>query len=623
MSLFTPSTWPLAVKLSLTLLLVSLLPMSVVGIYNLRQSLRTVEESTYENLELLASGTSDRMDQLINDTRQSTAEVAGDAEVGEFIAKDPTAREAFDATVRQTLENIVRSNTDIASVMLLNDTGFCLASTNHDNIGQTYAFRDYFQAMLAGDSFTSELLSGSTTHQAGVYFSHRIANESGRMVGVAVLKLKSEALDAITRSIHAEGKRDVLLIDPFGVVISASDSSTLYRSLMPLAAEVEARPAFRDRFTSIGIHHVESLGFEELGQAVTATSPAKHGRASYVTHGTRRIAGIARMKTREWTVIVDEPAAIFVEPTAALEKKERISSGFIGLLVTILAVLLARSIVRPVKQITAAAGAVARGHFDVARVDVRRRDELGELAEAFNTMAHGLRERERERDMFGRVVSPEVREKLLGGELHLGGETLWVSVLFSDIRGFSTISEKMDPQAVVALLNEYMTEMAEAVRPFHGYVNNFIGDAIVVVFGAPISRPHVEQLAVSAALAMREHLERLNDRRRARGEEPLATGIGISAGEVVAGNIGSLERMLYTVIGDAVNVASRLETLTKEYPGRSILVTGRVAAELGSKAEGAPACAVERIGPVIVKGRVDPVDVYAVGPAIAETQEGA
>ena len=615
MALLAPSTWPLAVKLALTLLAASLVPMSVIGIYNLHQSLATVEESTYQNLELLAAGTADRIDQLVSDTRQSVAQVAGDAEVAEFLSRDPGAREGLEGTVVQTLDNVVRSNTDIASAMLLDRTGVCILSTHHDSVGQNYAFRDYFQGMLTDDSFTSELLTGSTTRQAGVYFSHKAKDAAGGMAGVAVLKLKGEALDAITQSMHADRARDALVVDPFGVVISSSDKATLYGSLLPLSAEVETLPAFRDRFTSIGIHHIASLGLDELGRAVTSAS--EHGRASYFTRGKRRIAGLSRMKTREWTVVVEKPAAVFEEPMALLARKERLSVALVGLLVTVLAMIVARNIVRPIRQLTSAAGAVARGHFDAAKVEVRSKDELGALGEAFNTMAQGLRERERERDMFGRVVSPEVREKLLGGELHLGGETLWVSVLFSDIRGFSTISEKMDPQKVVDFLNEYMTEMSEAVRPYHGYINNFIGDAIVVVFGAPISRPHVERLAVSAALAMREGLARLNVHRTARGETPIETGIGISAGEVVAGNIGSLERMLYTVIGDAVNVASRLETLTKDYPGRSILVTGKVAHELGVNEDGTAVCAVERIGPVMVKGRVEPVDVYSVSPAKA------
>jgi adenylate cyclase len=609
MPLLAPSSWPIALKLSLTFLAASLVPMSLIATYNLRESLATVEETAYENLELFASGTADRIDQLVGDTRQSAAEVAGDAEVGAFLSGDSTERGRLAGTVQQTLGNVVRSNPDIASVMLLDRKGVCVAGTSPENVGQSYAFRDYFQETLAADSYMSELLAGTTTRRAGVYFTHRVNDKAGAMVGVIVLKLTSDALDAITESMHMDG-RDAFVVDSFGVIISSSDKTTLYGSLMPLSADVEALPAFRERFTAVGIRHIGSLGLEALNR--TVTSAAGHGRVSYEAGGRRRIAGVFRMKTRKWTVIVEEPASIFEEPMARLAFKERLSVALVGLSVTVLSLLIARNIVRPVKEITAAAGAVARGDFRGATVDVPTTDELGALAVAFNTMAKGLHERERERDMFGRVVSPEVREKLLGGELRLGGETLWVSVLFSDIRGFSTMSEKMAPQAVVDLLNEYMTEMAEAVRPFHGYINNFIGDAIVVVFGAPISRPNVERLAVAAALAMRERLARLNTRRETRGDAAIETGIGISAGEVIAGNIGSLERMLYTVIGDAVNVASRLETLTKEYPGHSILVTGKVAKEM--QVEGAQVCSIERIGPVVVKGRIEPVDVYSVGP---------
>jgi class 3 adenylate cyclase len=148
--------------------------------------------------------------------------------------------------------------------------------------------------------------------------------------------------------------------------------------------------------------------------------------------------------------------------------------------------------------------------------------------------------------------------------------------------------------------------MTAAVSPFGGYINNFIGDAIVVIFGAPIPTSDAEQRAVSAALAMRTALARLNERRAARGEPPIETGIGIAAGEMVAGQIGSPARMLYTVIGDAVNVASRLESLTKEYPGKSILVTRRVAEALG---EG---CRAEPLGPIKLKGRAEPVEVFAI-----------
>jgi class 3 adenylate cyclase len=271
------------------------------------------------------------------------------------------------------------------------------------------------------------------------------------------------------------------------------------------------------------------------------------------------------------------------------------------------AILLSGSITNPLIELSSMAKRVRGGDLE-ARVQPRSTDEVGVLAGTFNTMTSGLRERERERDIFGRVVSPEVREKLLSGTLQLGGETLWIAVLFSDIRSFSTISEQMTPEEVVTFLNEYLTEMTEAIREWGGYINNFIGDAVVAVFGAPIDQPDKEWRAVAAALAMRERLLALNKRRAARGEPPIGNGVGISTGEAVAGQIGSLERLMYTVIGDTVNVAARLESLTKDYPEHPVLINGPTADALQDRDD----LVMKHIGPVLVKGRAEPVDVYAV-----------
>ncbi|HYW84478.1 MAG TPA: adenylate/guanylate cyclase domain-containing protein, partial [Spirochaetia bacterium] len=243
-----------------------------------------------------------------------------------------------------------------------------------------------------------------------------------------------------------------------------------------------------------------------------------------------------------------------------------------------------------------------------AQVEIKSEDEVGVLSRAFNTMTHGLREREREREVFGRVVSPEVREKLLSGQLALGGETRRVSVLFSDIRGFSTMVEETSPNEAVTFLNEYLTEMSEAVRPYGGYINNFIGDAIVVIFGAPLDLAEKERHSVEAATTMRERLAELNQRRLERGLQAIKSGIGISTGEVVAGQIGSMERLQYTVIGDAVNVAARLETLTKEQPDFPILINGATADALKGNSE----IGLKALGPHQVKGRSEPVRVFAV-----------
>ena len=323
----------------------------------------------------------------------------------------------------------------------------------------------------------------------------------------------------------------------------------------------------------------------------------------------------------KWGVIVAQPEsqalqvlARLIKTGQAFERLPVILAHWFGIVfvlagsVSLLgAILMSGNISHPLIAISQAAQRVETGDL-TAWVEVRSRDEVGVLAHAFNAMTAGLRERERERDIFGRVVSPEVREKLLSGELRLGGETLWVAVLFTDIRGFSTLSEQMRPEEVVTFLNEYLEEMTKAVRPWGGYINNFIGDAIVVIFGAPVDQPDKEWHAVAAALTMQERLAALNRQRSARGEFPIHNGIGISTGEAVAGQIGSLERLMYTVIGDAVNVAARLEALTKDYLEYSILINGPTAKALDSRHDLSLKC----LGPVTVKGRTEPVDVFAV-----------
>jgi class 3 adenylate cyclase len=306
-------------------------------------------------------------------------------------------------------------------------------------------------------------------------------------------------------------------------------------------------------------------------------------------------------------MVVTELDAEFTAPLRRLARHTVQSAVVVGAFVTALALLLAGGIVRPLRALIDSARSVERGGFEPARVDERRGDEIGLLGRAFNLMVDGLRARSRELEVFGRLVSPEVRERLLDGGLGLEGEMRHVAVLFSDIRGFSTMSETMPPQAVVAMLNEYMAAMTRAVREWRGYVNNFIGDAIVVVFGAPTGHDDVERRAARAALAMRDALAELNAVRVARGEAPLATGTGIGAGEVVAGQIGSPERAVYTVIGDVVNVASRLESLTKEKPGHPILVTRAVADAIAGDAD----LVAKPLGSEKVKGRSVPVELFA------------
>jgi adenylate cyclase len=236
---------------------------------------------------------------------------------------------------------------------------------------------------------------------------------------------------------------------------------------------------------------------------------------------------------------------------------------------------------------------------------VRTGDELEDLANGFNQMVDGLRERDKLRVTMGKYMTEEVLQHVLAGEVELGGKLLEITILFCDLRGFTTFAEKRSAQELVGILNEYFTDMVDCVMGEGGVVDKYIGDNIMAVFGAPVSRPDDAMRAVRAALAMRTALAKLNTRFAERGIEPLRFGIGLHTGEVVAGNIGSAKRMEYTVIGDAVNVASRLESKTKEL-ATDILISDVTRDRLDASVD------VEAIGEVNVKGRAQAVKIFKV-----------
>ena len=237
----------------------------------------------------------------------------------------------------------------------------------------------------------------------------------------------------------------------------------------------------------------------------------------------------------------------------------------LGLLVVLgLALRFASRMGGTVRSISEAAQQVKSGKYVNAPV-IHTGDELESLAVDFNAMVEGLRERDRLRETFGRYVTRQVADHLmLKGNAALGGQLVPVTVLFSDIRSFTSISETMEPRALLDFLNEYFTGMVESVMLHHGVVDKFIGDAIMAVFGAPVPQPDDPLNAVKAALDMRTRLQKINVAFKERGLPEIRSGIGLHSGQVVAGNMGHAERMEYTVIGDAVNLASRLEGMTKE-----------------------------------------------------------
>lgn len=480
------------------------------------------------------------------------------------------------------------------------DSGLVFERTEEGDEAYYAPARPWYQAALAspGKMVWSEVYLFASSHRPGIDSALALPAKNGRMMVLGIgfeLKQLSEYLGKLP--VASRGR--VFVMNGKSQVVASSHKA--FQPPPSLNGEQKQAPTLGELSDPL---------LDIAQNVVRNEAPTTEAFRSYRVTGTsgeRYFVTLQSTGYAKWMLGTVIPEDIFLERTRANQKTLIVLLSLFALCAAAAAAYMGRRWVgKPVDTLMHAAKRIEQGDFD-ARLQLKQSAEFTQLGNAFNYMAASLKERERERDMFGRVVSPEVREKLLSGQLQLGGETCWVSVIFSDIRGFSTLSEAMSPQEVVGLLNEYMTEMSEAIKPWGGYINNFIGDAIVIVFGAPVVHADIEWRAVEAALSMRERLTRLNQRRRERGEIEIESGIGISTGEAVAGQIGSFERLLYTVIGDAVNLAARLETMTKEFADNPILMNAQTAQALKGR-EGLRL--VDR-GLMSIRGRAQPIGVYS------------
>ncbi|MEK7855402.1 MAG: adenylate/guanylate cyclase domain-containing protein, partial [Acidobacteriota bacterium] len=313
------------------------------------------------------------------------------------------------------------------------------------------------------------------------------------------------------------------------------------------------------------------------------------------------------LKSTGWFVLIEVDAAdIFSAIRALIGVLLTVTSGGILIAIGLGYFFSRRFITDRVFAVSSAARQVSKGNLS-ARVRSLGDDEIGQLGKSFNQMMEGLVARQREKEVFGHYLSTTIRDKILKHPDALSGEDTEAAVLFSDIRDFSAYSETRPPHEVVNMLNRHFSRMVKVIQDNGGVVEKFIGDAVMAVFSEYFGTTDPHRSAVKAAVAMRRELADLNLEFAGEGKQTIDIGTGIHAGPVVAGNIGSVDRKNFTVIGNTVDIAARLQAETKilHHP---ILISAEVYQKCGPL-DGVSFIDTEEIQ---VKGKQRKIHVYRV-----------
>jgi adenylate cyclase len=382
-------------------------------------------------------------------------------------------------------------------------------------------------------------------------------------------------------------------------MVQASSSSLSY--VVAYDGSLVVHPDFD--LVKMGVSYADKALVKRL-----LTSPSDNMQIRYKDSDKKEYLGAFRkLPVGSLAVTSSTPTALVYKAVYDIMRRNLYLTGIV-LLFSILAVwFFSRSISRPVLKLVDASNLIEAGQFELD-MKSEREDELGLLTESFVQMGKGLAERERVKETFGKFVNKTIAEQALKGELVLGGTRKTATIFFADIRSFTAISEKLSPEAVVEFLNDYMTRMVQCIDQTGGVVDKFIGDAIMGVWGAPASAgsPRDDALAALRAMVMMRYA--LLDFNKDRGgpDKPLIhNGCGVNTGPCIAGQIGSLKRMEYTVIGDAVNLASRIEALNKPF-GTDILISEYTYDLVKDEV------IVQAMPAIKVKGKEEPLTIYAV-----------
>jgi|SaaInlStandDraft_6_1057023.scaffolds.fasta_scaffold07903_3 adenylate cyclase len=434
--------------------------------------------------------------------------------------------------------------------------------------------RFQFDSVFSGELEIRNSLTknGAPLISIGVPF---VTDDMGRITHVAIGEVR---LDRLQKIFGVVSERTMYLVDKDGQLLAHPDEKKVFQAQSMSAIEIVQK---------------------------AMDSPLKVGDTRFFNEELKEDFIGAFARTSIGIIVIAQISEELILEASRSVKRESIRiAGQVLSAALFLIFIFSISLTSPIEKLAEMAAKVAKGDFKV-KSNVSSKDEVGALADAFDEMVVGLEERDKVKNVLNKFHGSAITDDLLKGELELGGSNKEVTVFFSDIRDFTKFSEGHTPEEVVMMLNEYFAIMVSIINKNKGVVDKFIGDAIMAVWGAPEKSDDDPFNAVKASLEMRQELDKLNERRQLRGEVPIKIGVGIHTGRAISGTIGSDERMEYTVIGDAVNTASRIEASTKSF-GTDLLISGETSDII------AESYLIEEAGKVEVKGKTEPLRLYKV-----------
>lgn len=475
--------------------------------------------------------------------------------VNELLALQEMISQNTDAQRRRLLEALEqRMGKSVNAIFMGFPDGDYISSAGPAPPGYDPRLRPWFMAALAlPEGNPAGMTNPYTDARTGrlVFTAYRkIITDDGSLLGVLGIDIDTaKAIRGVGRYMLLPPDGQIVMVNANARILLHPDNQMIGRLLGE-----QGEPA--DLALAEEIRQSETIFGHTIGR--------RHGATWYL--------GFHRIGNTGLSYVLMIPAHTVLKPLNYLAVQ--VSSAALVVVVGLLVLLaiMSRRITLPILKLKASAVRVARGGSYQDPLQVKTSDEVGELTTAFNAMMAGLRQRDFIRDTFGRYVTKEVVDELLETPegLRLGGEMREVTIMFSDIRGFTPLSEHLQPTQVIAMLNRYLACMDDVIARYHGTVNEFIGDAILTIFGAPVKRPDHPLRCVACAVAMQLAMTDFNRQNHALGLPPLFMGIGINTGEAIVGNIGSENRAKYGVVGHHINLTSRIESVTN---GGQILIS--------------------------------------------------